>query len=189
MKAITLNAAPAFALIFALAACVPAAKAPAPAASPRPVASPAPQELRIAPQMILQAPPSAGWTDAPMTPGAWRYIDYGEGNGKRALFSQGDDDLLDVTCVFEPQGPQVLLIRNGRPPSDPVQMTIRTETQQRTLAARAASRHAIAALPVSDPLLDAMALSKGRFAIEVFGVAPLILPTWAEVSRVIEDCR
>lgn len=179
---------PLLALTLALAACAPAAKAP-PVAPPRPVASPAPQPLMIAPQMIDQAPPSADWMDAPLTPGAWRYIDYGEGRGKRALFSQGDDDLLDVTCVFEPQGPQILLIRNGRPPSDPVQMTIRAETEQRTLTARAASRNAIAALTVSDPLLDAMALSKGRFAVEVFGVAPLILPSHAEVSRVIEDCR
>lgn len=143
----------------------------------------------VSPEIILQAPPSTGWTYAPLTPGAWRYIDYGVGRGKRVLFSQGDDDFFDVTCVFEPQGPQILLIRNGRPPTDPVEMTIRTETEQRTLAARAANRHAIAALPVSDPLLDAIALSKGRFAVEVFGVTPLILPTWAEVSRVIEDCR
>lgn len=182
-------ALPLLALTAALAACVPASEAPAPAAAPRPAASPAPQQRSVAPQTILQAPPSTNWIDAPLTPGAWRYIDYGVGKGKRALFSQGDEDLFDVTCVFEPQGPQILLIRDGRPPSDPVQMTIRTETAQRTLAARAANRHAIAAVPVSDPLLDAMALSKGRFAVEVFGVTPLYLPSWAEVSRVIEDCR
>jgi hypothetical protein len=34
-----------------------------------------------------------------------------------------------------------------------------------------------------------MALSKGRFAVEVDGEAPLYLPSYAEVSRVIEDCR
>jgi len=38
-------------------------------------------------------------------------------------------------------------------------------------------------------LLDAMALSKGRFAVELEGEAALYLPAWAEVSRVIEDCR
>jgi hypothetical protein len=180
---------PLLALTAALAACAPAAKAPAPATAPRPAASPTPQQLMVAPEMVLETPPSTGWMDAPLTAGAWRYIDYGVGRGKRALFSNGDDDEFDVTCLFEPQGPQILLIRNGAPPSDPVQMTIRTETQQRTLAARAARRDAIATLPVSDPLLDAMALSKGRFAVEVFGVRPLILPSHAEVSRVIEDCR
>jgi hypothetical protein len=174
-----------------LAACAPATKAPsAPAAAPRPAASPALPQRRIAAQTILQAPPGTDWIDTPLTPGAWRYIDYGAGNGKRALFSQGDEDAFDVTCVFEPEGPQILLIRNGQPPSERVPMTIRTETEQRTLMARAATlRTAIARLPVADPLLDAMALSKGRFAVEVFGVAPLYLPSHAEVSRVIEDCR
>ncbi len=40
-----------------------------------------------------------------------------------------------------------------------------------------------------DPLLDAMAITRGRFAVEVEGETPLYLPAWAEVTRVIEDCR
>ncbi|MDX1704632.1 MAG: hypothetical protein R3235_10110, partial [Altererythrobacter ishigakiensis] len=44
-------------------------------------------------------------------------------------------------------------------------------------------------LPANDPLLDAMAITKGRFAIEVEGMEPLYIPAWAEVTRVIEDCR
>ncbi|MGE5953581.1 MAG: hypothetical protein ACM308_08200 [Qipengyuania vulgaris] len=39
------------------------------------------------------------------------------------------------------------------------------------------------------PLLDAMALTKGRFAVETPGLPTLYLPAWAEVTRVIEDCR
>ena len=46
-----------------------------------------------------------------------------------------------------------------------------------------------AGLPARDPLLDAMAFSKGRFAVEVAGLPTLYLPSWIEVSRVIEDCR
>jgi len=71
-------------------------------------------------------------------------------------------------------------------------MTIRPETATRTLSAApdgAADPQLVAELPARDPLLDAMALSKGRFAVAVEGAAPLILPSWAEVSRVIEDCR
>jgi hypothetical protein len=40
-----------------------------------------------------------------------------------------------------------------------------------------------------DPLLDAMAFSRGRFRVEVAKLPPLYLPSWPEVSRVIEDCR
>ena len=38
-------------------------------------------------------------------------------------------------------------------------------------------------------LLDAMAFSRGRFAIDVNGLPSLYLPAWPEVGRVIEDCR
>lgn len=40
-----------------------------------------------------------------------------------------------------------------------------------------------------DPLLDAMAFSRGRFAVEVQGLPTLYVPSWPEVSRVVEDCR
>jgi hypothetical protein len=41
----------------------------------------------------------------------------------------------------------------------------------------------------NDPGLDQIAFSRGRFTIELPGTAPLVLPTWAEPARVIEDCR
>ena len=44
-------------------------------------------------------------------------------------------------------------------------------------------------LAPDDPLLDAMAITKGRFAVAAPGEPTLYLPAWAEVSRVIEDCR
>jgi hypothetical protein len=40
-----------------------------------------------------------------------------------------------------------------------------------------------------DPALDAMAFSRGRFAIEVTGLPALYLPAWPEVGRVVDDCR
>jgi len=40
-----------------------------------------------------------------------------------------------------------------------------------------------------DPLLDALAFSRGRIGVTVSGLAPLALPAWAEAARVIEDCR
>ena len=41
----------------------------------------------------------------------------------------------------------------------------------------------------SDRQLDAMAFSRGRFMLEVSGLPTLVLPAWAEVGKVIEDCR
>ena len=68
----------------------------------------------------------------------------------------------------------------------------RTETTDRTLAATPAARELqslTATLAANDPLLDAMAVTRGRFAVETPGLSTLYLPPWAEVSRVIEDCR
>ena len=47
----------------------------------------------------------------------------------------------------------------------------------------------VATLSARDPLLDAIGFSRGRFAVEVAGLPDLILPTWAETERVVEDCR
>jgi hypothetical protein len=129
--------------------------------------------------------------DAALTPGAWRYQDFGPGMGKRSLYGfAGDTEYFGLGCVTQPNGPEILFTRTGRPSKAVLAMTIRTETAQRTLAAQRAGAQLIAvAVPASDPLLDAMALSKGRFAVEVEGETPLYLPSWAEVSRVIEDCR
>lgn len=40
-----------------------------------------------------------------------------------------------------------------------------------------------------DPLLDAIATSRGRIGFAVAGQAPIVVPAWAEPARVIEDCR
>jgi hypothetical protein len=44
-------------------------------------------------------------------------------------------------------------------------------------------------IPAYDPLLDSLAFSRGRFAVGVKGQPLAVVPTWPEVSRVIEDCR
>ncbi len=47
----------------------------------------------------------------------------------------------------------------------------------------------VASRAVADGVLDQIAYSRGHFAVEVAGLETLILPAWAEVARVIEDCR
>lgn len=71
-------------------------------------------------------------------------------------------------------------------------MRIRTETTERLLTASPSSDGRpllIVELGAQDRLLDAMAFSRGRFAVETGGLPTLYLPAWAEVTRVIEDCR
>jgi hypothetical protein len=74
-------------------------------------------------------------------------------------------------------------------PSGTTALTIRTQTQSRTLQATPRAGALQVSVPARDPLLDAMAFTRGRFAVEASGIPPLYVPSWTEVSRVIEDCR
>jgi hypothetical protein len=47
----------------------------------------------------------------------------------------------------------------------------------------------VAQLSARDPRLDQIAFSRGRFLVDVAGQPRLVLPSWPEVARVIEDCR
>lgn len=44
-------------------------------------------------------------------------------------------------------------------------------------------------LAATDALLDAIATSRGRFAVSIAGQPALVLPPWGEVGRIVEDCR
>jgi hypothetical protein len=44
-------------------------------------------------------------------------------------------------------------------------------------------------LDANDPLLDAVATSRGRLGFSVAGQPALVVPAWPETARVIEDCR
>lgn len=71
-------------------------------------------------------------------------------------------------------------------------MIIRTETANRVITSRVTGprmTHISVTLEARDPLLDAMAFSNGRFAINAASERALVVPAWPEITRVIEDCR
>lgn len=184
MKPIYLHLGGALALTFSVAACIPPAPdsapkpTPAATAAPRPAPAPTPS----------QAATYSSWMDVPKSPGDWSY---GAGAaGGIAQFGEGaSEPRITLRCM--PAARQVVLIRHGSGANPPTALTIRTEGATRTLTATAASDRASVsvALAANDPLLDAMALTKGRFAVEAQGLPTLYVPAWAEVTRVIEDCR
>ena len=131
------------------------------------------------------SPPSeSDWRSAPITPGDWQWSN--DGGQSVARFAGG---LLVLSCDREAR--EVTLLRSGMS-NEPVAMTILTSSAERpaTGSARSTPSPAIAvSFAASDPLLDAMAFSRGRFALETAGLPTLYVPSWPEVSRVIEDCR
>lgn len=158
----------------ALSGCIPAAPRPETAAPVRQAPRPAP----TAPRLVL----GNDWRDWPLTAGDWRY----QRNPQGSIAVFGTSGVTRLTLACDPRTRQVRL---GRPASVPGTVTIRTSSTTRSLAARAVAGGAELSLPVGDSLLDAMAFSRGRFTIEQGGQVPLVIPAYAEIGRVIEDCR
>ena len=173
------------AAIAALAACIALAgscseqpPAPMPAPMPRPTPSPAP-----APPAPL-AKPDTDWRTAPITPGDWQWSE--QGARSVAQFAGGR---LVLTC--DRAAATVTLARSGAA-AGPVAMTIVTSSLERPVTGdpQPGPPPAIAvSLGAQDPVLDALAFSRGRFAVETAGLETLFVPSWPEVSRVVEDCR
>ena len=163
-------------LLATLAGCVERAPPPPPA-PPRPTPTPLPPP----------PPPLAeDWRDWPLTPGSWVYAR--DGRGTRAMFGPTNADaLLVLRCDTGER--RVYLSRAG---AGTAPLALRTSSTARSLPVQptgGAQPYVAASLAPSDPLLDAIAFSRGRFVVEQTGAATLVVPVYAEIGRVIEDCR
>ena len=182
MKPIYSHLAAALGLTFALAACIPAPR-------PAPTPAPAPIEVRPTPTPIPTPQQTYdNWMDAPRSTGDWSYRQQAGGSLAQSG-SPGAGAGFAMRC--DSARGAIVLTRESSA-SQPVPLRIRTETAERVVTAEpvAGQTSSVAvAIPARDPILDAMALTKGRFAIEAQGTPTLYIPAWAEVTRVIEDCR
>ena len=69
-------------------------------------------------------------------------------------------------------------------------LAIWTSTTSRSVPSRfLPTGELVADIAATDPLLDAIAFSRGRFATGAAGAPMVAVPAWPELSRVIEDCR
>jgi hypothetical protein len=183
MKGIGRMAAAAAALAAALAGCAskPAEAPEPPPARPSPPPPPPPQSARPAP------PPPASWADAPLSPGGWSYR--AEASGSEAWFGPAAGEPAFVMRCDRARR-QIRLARSGDAGDYLMRITTSTGTAQLRVELERQPRLAVAApLAASDTQLDAIAFSRGRFMVEVPGAQRLIMPSWPETARVIEDCR
>ena len=164
--------------VLGLAACV---------APPIP---PAPKILAAPPPVAAAPPPprlTGDWNDWPFTPGNWTYRR--DGRTSVAQFgAPGRNPTINFRCDAENR--RVTISREAAALDGP--MIIRTSSMTKTLAAMARDAnpaYLVADIAATDPILDAMAFSRGRVLVEMEGQQPVILPSWAEITRIIEDCR
>ncbi len=168
--------------VFLLAGCV---SAPEPAPAPPP---PRPVSRPVAPP---PAPPSSpNWEDWKATPGDWAYRR--DARGSVALFGvPGTNAVFLARC--DTARARIYLSRGGNfAAGETGQMTIKASSATKSYAAMnsdATPPYVAAEVLPSDPHLDAMAYSRGKFIVSIKGAADLVVPTWAEFARVVEDCR
>lgn len=166
------------AALLALSACA----APPP---PAPQPAPAPKPTSVAPP--VQPKPAGEWIDWPLAAGDWVYRR--DERGSIALFgAMGQNATVTLRCDTGRR--RIYLAREGAGVSG--RMVVRTSSTLKEFAAGptgATPTYLGTEISPTDPILDAMALSRGRFAIEVDGQQPIAIPAWAEITRIVEDCR
>lgn len=149
----------------------PAAHAPEP--RPAPYLPPPPQRPRQS--------STPDWRDAPITAGNWSWS--AEDGRSVARFAGG---ALELNC--DRAGGTVTL-RRALPNAGTSTILVSTSAVTRALPAARTPDGLSSRMAATDPLLDAIAFSRGRFAVAVDRAETLYVPSWPEISRVVEDCR
>lgn len=163
----------------ALSACVPPPPPPAPQPAPKPVAP--------APTPVQPLRPAAEWIDWPLAAGDWVYRR--DARGSIALFGPSGGNAT-VTLRCDTGLRRVYLSREGSGAGG--KMVVRSSSSMKEFTASptgATPAYPAVEITPTDPILDAMALSRGRVAIEADGTQPIAIPSWAEITRIVEDCR
>jgi len=118
--------------------------------------------------------------------GSWVYSQTASGS-EASFINASAMPQLTIRCTRATRRITIAKPASGAAPL----LTVWTSAQTRGLPAsfNPATQRLSAELAGYDPLLDAIAFSRGRFGVSIVGQPALVLPAWAEPARVIEDCR
>jgi hypothetical protein len=149
-------------------------------------------KLSIAAALALLIPASLAAQTIPdlstATPigGTWSYAATGDGN--EASFSNASGAVqLTVHCTRATRRVSIAKAAGAAAPL----LNVWTSSLTRSVPSAfnpATGRLTIDLAPY-DPLLDALATSRGRIGFSVGTEPALVVPAWPEAARVIEDCR
>ncbi|MEP3225679.1 MAG: hypothetical protein ABJO01_06875 [Parasphingorhabdus sp.] len=175
----------AFSAILLAAGCSAVVPAPAPSQSaaaaptpaPAPASAPAPKQ------------PEGNWIDWPLSAGDWVYRQ--DDRGSIALFGPPNAEAIFMIRCDQGRN-QLFVSREGTVANSGAQMTLRASSGLQSFSARNSGgtlNYAATMIPVSDIIMDRIAFSRGRFAVETTGLQSIAIPIWPEFTRVVEDCR
>ena len=148
--------------------------------------------LLAAPALTAANPPAQGTPVesnlefAATIAGDWTYSSTADGS--EATFANASaQPQLTMRCTRSNR--RITIFKNT--PSASPTLWVWTSSQSKSLPATfdAASGRVSVELGAYDPFLDAIAASRGRIGFSTSGLDALVIPPWADVGRVIEDCR
>ena len=139
-------------------------------------------------QTATPAPPPSPAVDlsyATPAAGAWNYASTSDGS--QAVFRNSALAQLTIKCT---RSTRVVTISKPASAAAPF-LFIWTSNGARSFPASfdQATGQVSVRLNALDPMLDAVAFSRGRLGVSISGTAALVVPAWPETARVIEDCR
>jgi hypothetical protein len=144
------------------------------------------QAVAAPPVPTIPAPAPTNFSSATIEPGSWRY-GAAPGGGAASFVDATGTSRLVLQCHRATRRVTISRISTTAAPA----LQIWTDSAARTLPARFEPNvfRVTADLSAYDRLLDAIAFSRGRVAVSMSGALPLVVPSWAEPARAIEDCR
>lgn len=158
-------------LLLLAAGCTAIPKAPPPAPAPaRP-----PAVIAAPPPPTVPPMPAQPWDELPVIEGGWAY----DSAARRARFvDDTGGERASLTCTGPQSGIRLEL---------PGETAAAVEVLTSSAARQTALRGGAADIGAADAMLDAIAFSRGRFALRASQL--LVLPVQSEIGRLIEDCR
>jgi hypothetical protein len=134
----------------------------------------------------LQAQAIADLTTTPTQPGEWAYSQAADGS--EAVFKDANAiPQLWLRCTRATR--EVSVARPATAAASVINIWTSTTSQSVPATYNAATGRVSFGKYAFEPLFDAMAFSRGRIGVAVGSDAPVTVPPWEEVARVIEDCR
>jgi len=118
--------------------------------------------------------------------GNWNYATL-QGGSEATFVNASAQPQLAITCT---RGTRQITISKPATGAAPF-ILVWTSALTRNLPSsyNPATARLSATVSAFDPVLDAMTFSRGRIGFSALNKPALVVPAWAEVGRVVEDCR
>ena len=142
--------------------------------------------LMVASSLGAQTPESSDFSTAMPIAGSWSYAPAPDG-GEAVFANASGSPQLWVHCT---RSTRRVTISKPDISAAPF-VNVWTSSLTRSVASTYNSTTGRLTIDLAnfDPLLDALVSSHGRIAFSVAQRPPVVVPPWAEVARVVEDCR